>query len=168
MGSTARSPRVRARVTPHRGQGESLVPLYTREVDSLQHETSTLHTRRVLLGWPLVPVVSQPNCLLLQSVPLYQFTFAAPSCPAWPLVPRRFADGVQVHPYTLADVPTATRGTRTRRTDVVTQGCQEQKKCRKCNVSGAARHLRNAQGVWDVCIPAGLPTGPCAVLSAPE
>jgi len=35
MGSTARSPRVRARVTPHRGQGESLVPLYTRESVSL-------------------------------------------------------------------------------------------------------------------------------------
>jgi len=35
MGSTARSPRVRTRVTPHRGQGESLVPLYTRESVSL-------------------------------------------------------------------------------------------------------------------------------------
>jgi len=35
MGSTARSPRVRARVTPHRGPGESLVPLYTRESVSL-------------------------------------------------------------------------------------------------------------------------------------
>jgi hypothetical protein len=35
MGSTARSPRVCARVTPHRGQGESLVPLYTRESVSL-------------------------------------------------------------------------------------------------------------------------------------
>jgi len=35
MGSTARYPRVRARVTPHRGQGESLVPLYTRESVSL-------------------------------------------------------------------------------------------------------------------------------------
>jgi hypothetical protein len=37
MGSTARSPRVRARVTPHKGQGESLVPLYTRESVSLSH-----------------------------------------------------------------------------------------------------------------------------------
>jgi len=42
MGSTARSPRVRARVTPHRGQGESLVPLYTRESVSLS-PSSTLH-----------------------------------------------------------------------------------------------------------------------------
>ena len=31
MGSTAGYPRVRARVTPHRGQCESLMPLYTRE-----------------------------------------------------------------------------------------------------------------------------------------
>ena len=31
IGNTARSPRVLARVTPHRDQGESLVPLYTRE-----------------------------------------------------------------------------------------------------------------------------------------
>jgi len=35
MGSTARSPRVRARVTPHRGQGESLVPLYTSTRESV-------------------------------------------------------------------------------------------------------------------------------------
>jgi hypothetical protein len=35
MGSTARSPRVCARVRPHRGQGDSLVPLYTRESVSL-------------------------------------------------------------------------------------------------------------------------------------
>jgi len=35
MGSTVRSPRVRARVTPNKGQGVSLVPLYTRESVSL-------------------------------------------------------------------------------------------------------------------------------------
>jgi len=35
MGSTAWSKRVRARVTPHRGQVESLVPLYTRRSVSL-------------------------------------------------------------------------------------------------------------------------------------
>jgi hypothetical protein len=47
MGSTARSPRVRARVTPHRGQGGSLVraPLYTRKL-SLSQKVRKLSTRR--------------------------------------------------------------------------------------------------------------------------
>ena len=45
MGSTARSPRVRARVTPHRGQGESLVPLNTRESVSLSLSLSRCRHR---------------------------------------------------------------------------------------------------------------------------
>jgi hypothetical protein len=53
MGSTARSPRVRARVTPHRGQGESLVPLFTREsvcFSSLEEARAhvTSKTRKIL------------------------------------------------------------------------------------------------------------------------
>jgi hypothetical protein len=39
MGSTARFAGVHARVTPHRGLGESLVPLYTRESGSLYEQT---------------------------------------------------------------------------------------------------------------------------------
>ena len=59
MGSMARSLRVRARVTPHRGQGESLVPLYTRESVSLWVHWYTLskHSRNEWAGpalrcWP--------------------------------------------------------------------------------------------------------------------
>jgi hypothetical protein len=57
MGSTARSPRVRARVTPHRGQGESLVPLYTRESVSLSLSLS------LVVG----PLAKQINIVLLNT-----------------------------------------------------------------------------------------------------
>jgi len=64
MGSTARSPRVRARVTPHRGQGESLVPLYTRESVSLILSSCHVDMGYGLMTWEMtVSIPSSPTSI---------------------------------------------------------------------------------------------------------